>query len=318
MARCGLGRRHDLPRDRVGHRRLDPHPVLVLWCGGVQGAVRASARTAALQSRHLLPRRRHGSHGGRRCVAAQRDPGPALGRSRVLAGAAHPGRARRRPRAAHRTGRDPRRPAGRARGRGQHPGLRRRAEERRSRRGRGSRALLLPAPPRGGPGALRRGDGSLDRRGGRPRRPALHGLHPPVRRRGLGGLRPHRDVRRAGGRGHRAPRASDRFRRPRRAGLPDGRRARLRGGQRVPGRHRGRRPAGGAEHLRGPDPDLQRREPPPSPRCPVRPGHQRRADRACRSSPVPTTTSPPFASAQRPSASCSGPTRPGVPATPCP
>ena len=50
------GGRHGEPRDRLRHRRLDPHPGLVLRRRRVQAALRARAPDAALQPRPLLPR----------------------------------------------------------------------------------------------------------------------------------------------------------------------------------------------------------------------------------------------------------------------
>ena len=49
---CSPRGRYDVPGQRLGHRRLDPDPRVLLRSGGLQGAVRPGARAPAVQPRH--------------------------------------------------------------------------------------------------------------------------------------------------------------------------------------------------------------------------------------------------------------------------
>ena len=69
--------------DRVGHRRFDPHPVLVLRCRRLQAAVRTRARGRDLQPRPLLPRGSARAHRRRLRAARERHRRPASQRRRV-------------------------------------------------------------------------------------------------------------------------------------------------------------------------------------------------------------------------------------------
>ncbi len=75
-----LGRRargrDDDARQRLGHRRLDPHPGVVQRRRRVQAAVRPRPRRPAVQPRHLLPLRPAGAHRRRlRALRERRSPG---------------------------------------------------------------------------------------------------------------------------------------------------------------------------------------------------------------------------------------------------
>ncbi len=91
VGRLGRGARgrHGDPRDRLRHRRLDPHPVLVLRRRRLQAAVRQGAPDAALQPGPLLPRRPHGAHRRRLPPARERDGRAASRGHRLAASEAH-------------------------------------------------------------------------------------------------------------------------------------------------------------------------------------------------------------------------------------
>ena len=73
--RRGARRRHGEPRHRLRHRRLDPHPGLVLRRGRLQAALRPRAPGPALQPRPLLPRRADGADRRGLPPARERDGG---------------------------------------------------------------------------------------------------------------------------------------------------------------------------------------------------------------------------------------------------
>ena len=73
------GRRHDDARQRLGHRRLHPHPRLHVRRGRLQAAVRPQPGFAALQSRPVLPCRPDGTQRGRLRAAAEHHVRPASG-----------------------------------------------------------------------------------------------------------------------------------------------------------------------------------------------------------------------------------------------
>jgi Asp-tRNA(Asn)/Glu-tRNA(Gln) amidotransferase A subunit family amidase len=56
------GRRHRGAGQRLGHRRLDPHPRVLQRGGRLQAAVWPGARRPAVQPRHLLSLRADGPH----------------------------------------------------------------------------------------------------------------------------------------------------------------------------------------------------------------------------------------------------------------
>ena len=166
--RCVARERHVAARQRLRHRRVDPHPGVDQRGRRVQAAARPGSDRPAVQPRPLLPRRPARSHGRRLRPVRERGGRPSPSRCDVAAAeATDPGGPEGHRGVAHRALGRSRGVAGRPRGGGEHEGRRRCPRGRRCDRRRG-RGPVGSAAHRGDRTPPLRGDlRSRDRRGRR-------------------------------------------------------------------------------------------------------------------------------------------------------